>query len=237
MKATTTQKCKDLFLSIASKCNYPLDSEDSKQLLYLFNADILQQSQPKSTSKIDYLKACKTYIDKMDDSRPALKGIQRKADGTQFVLNGYSAYIFNNSIPALDILPQTPTESCIKIENIIPKNVPEYTMTDNDRFVWDNLKAIKKAMQNDLDNKNGGKRDTSTKLVAFCGRSFDIDMLLTCQQFIEAPERIEAGTATLNPITITDNKVLALLLPVRAEYQTIATHTQTIIETIQTLNA
>ena len=157
--------------------------------------------------------AIRKYLNKSPLDRPILRTIQRNKAGQQFILDGFSAYIFKQNTPELDALPQMGAgASAIGIEHIIPK-APAIKITDNDR------KVLKRAHNYSKWLKSKGI-DDYYHLIHIFGRVFNAQMIVQAidilgKDFSELT--VYASENPNTPVHLTTTKIDAVLLPVRTD--------------------
>lgn len=200
--------------------------------------EFLKTQLVKATDKKGYnlLALVKKYLKEADNSRPILKMIEHNSNGQQFILDGITAIKFKQHEATLDILPQADAEQSINIEAIFT-TYPKYTLTENDSIILNNIdKCIDLIMADKIDKKD--KRC----YVKLFDKFFDLNVIKNIIKIIKGYDEDFRNTefytsdSKIQPIQIENDKIKAIILPIRAKDEDenkITEQTQKIIDALK----
>ena len=174
---------------------------------------ILLKNTDKTKSNL--YQSVKSYLkesEKINNSRPVLKTVQQK-NQKQFILNGFSAFLFKTYKTELESLENTKDEAiCIDIFKIINK-LPEYEfITKNDLIL---LKNIKKYIAFYKNQENYKKSELIT--VYFNNKIFDVKIIKQVYDIIGDLNnlKITPEKGVLTPTQLENDEILSIILPLR----------------------
>lgn len=203
-----------------------MNTQQISKLLTLLNENKLEELRNELTQhllnksdkpKADLVKAVKNFLNyshKINgDARPTLCTVQHKR-GKQFIISGYSAFLFDNYIKELDELANTVEESaCLEIYNVINSNAEYSTLTENDMLI---LKNIKKYIAF-YKSQAGYDKKLNRQDVYFNNKVFDAKILAQVVEIMA--NELDTIQITNNeffkPTQIKSDSILGVVLPLR----------------------
>lgn len=203
-----------------------MNTQQITKLLTLLNENKLDELKKELTQhllnksdkpKADLVKAVKNFLNysyKVNgDARPVLCTVQHKK-GKQFIISGYSAFLFDNYIKELDELLNTVDENaCIEIYNIINNDAQYSVLTENDMLI---LKNIKKYIAF-YKSQEGYDKKLNRQDVYFNNKVFDAKILAQAVEIMA--NELDTIQITNNeffrPTQIKGNSILGIILPLR----------------------
>jgi len=203
-----------------------MNTNQITKLLNLLNENKLEELKKELTQhllsksdkpKADLLKAVKNFLAyslKLNgDSRPTLSTVQHKND-KQFILSGYSAFLFENYIKELDELPNTDAETSLNIYQIINNNAEYNQISEDDALIFKNIKkyiAYFKSQEN-YDKK------ANKQFVYFNNKTFDAKLIAQANEIMANNlDNLEiTNNEFFRPTQIKNNEILGIILPIRA---------------------
>lgn len=204
--------------------------------------DFLKTQLVKGTDKKSYniLSLVKKIIlSKETVSRPVLRSIMHcKSDNKQCICDGFVGIKWKQNESGLDALAQTASENSIDLDAIMGNLPPIYKLTDNDKFIIDNIdKFHDLALASKIDKKEKG---FTTYIF---GKYFDVNIIKNVIKICLAYDSDFANTnfysedILYRPVQLENDNVKAIILPVRTkddeERDAIQTQTQKIIDMIK----
>lgn len=203
-----------------------MNTNQITKLLNLLNENKLEELKKELTQhllsksdkpKADLLKAVKNFLAyslKLNgDSRPTLSTVQHKND-KQFILSGYSAFLFENYIKELEELPSTDAETSLNIYQIIDNNAQYTQISEDDALI---LKNIKKYIAYYKSQENYDKK-ANKQLVCFNNKTFDAKLIAQANEIMANNlDNLEiTNNEFFRPTQIKNNEILGIILPIRA---------------------
>ena len=172
------------------------------------------------------------YLSKKDNTRPVLRTIQRNKTGQQFILDGFTAYVFKKHVPEFDALPQMGKHDPIGIEHILPRNPQMAPASVQDCNVWKNIPKFAGYLKS-VDEYN---RDTNP--VHIFGKLFSARMIAVATEILG--NKIETFSISqgkpLEGVLIETPDIDAFLLPLRfdgeKETNTVEKRTQAFVASL-----
>jgi hypothetical protein len=173
-----------------------------------------------------YLAASK----RRDEDRKTLYSVQHCPDtNKQFILDGFTAYMWEQHAPELDAHPQTKAAESIRIGHIMP-TAAEYTPTQDDLTMWKHIDEF--AAYGRLKRKSGDTTGSvtlssmlsyadGTRFAYLFGRYFDYSFIKTAKVFFGndlARVKVYCDVnRCLSPVLLKNDKMTSILLPVRKD--------------------
>lgn len=187
--------------------------------------NILTQELLKCTdkTKANLFKVVGKYLKNADEFRPILRTIQHK-NGKQFIIDGFSAYIFDTYVKELEELPNSNEELCMNIDAILDKTTRYNNISEEDLMLLKNIKKyISYYKTQDIYKTDDKKKSV---IIYFNNKMFDAKMLETTADILgndlEGCVQINE-TDWFKSTQIKTQNITAIILPLRVSEDCIKT--------------
>lgn len=173
--------------------------------------DALTTELLKSTDKTtaNLFTAVKKYLKNTDNARPVLKTVQHM-QGKQFILNGYSAFVFNEYQTALDELPNTTDETqCFNVFQLINSTADYSPLEYNDIIILKNIKKYISYYK--LYNNIDRNKSTDIIPVFWHDKFFNANLLAETLEFLQ-PDDLKIAP-NCHHFQLKTNSITAIILP------------------------
>lgn len=182
-----------------------LNNNQLEELKHYLTLELLAT---KNKKQANIVKTIEKYIKNIDEHRPTFKAIQHDETNHQYIIDGYTAYYFNEYNKDLDILPQN-NDKLLDIHNIIKLKGDYQELTPNDTLTLNNIKNYIKYYKAETKDKN--------VVVPFGNRYINANYLKTLLDIFATTDNITYITPPEkhNPVYLTNGKITAIILPLR----------------------
>ena len=162
----------------------------------------------KNKKQANIVKTIEKYFKNIEEHRANFKAIQHTKDNHQYIIDGYTAYYFNEYVKELDILPQN-NEASLNIYDIIELKGDYQEISPKDKTLLNNIKNYIKYYKFEANNKQ--------PVAFFANRYINANFLKTLVDIFDNTDNIQYITPPekFNPVYITNGKITAVILPIR----------------------